>query len=499
MSFYLSFSDSAKYAQAANNLLNKGILAINHSFFNPVVLAEYTGGGFSSNFRPLISIILNLVFRIFPASDTSVALTGFFVLLISAVIVFKITKKISHLKSAIIACLLLLTNLFFFEYSLNFSTEIIFTLEILLSVYLFIIVKSRYKYLGFIPLILMYFTRPQAIIIYLAFSLYLLLILAKTKQSKRKQFNYLAPRLIGIAVIFFLLRALGFLSVFTSHLGSINILPSLNPGTFIRGGGYSSTSLFQTASKLFYNTYNFLKDPSRLAPAGIFIFFILGFFLRNLPAKIKKFNLFTLITLSLFILSSALTLPNARYIHPAMPLVFISASISLVQIIKKANLKFSNLALSVVVFFILLPSIGHFTIDARFRAQKYNTNKPPVYREISRIMAQHIPKDHLIITNLDAWAAWYEGLTTMWFPIKPDMLEGFQNKVDYIVITNYKEHDADFALGEWSEVVYSPKNIENEFLSENYQVLTTFEINPGQIYENREFIGTILVSNDQQN
>ena len=96
-------------------------------------------------------------------------------------------------------------------------------------------------------------------------------------------------------------------------------------------------------------------------------------------------------------------------------------------------------------------------------------------------MADNIPKNQLVITNLDAWASWYEGLTTMWFPISPDMLDGYQDKVKYVVITNYLENDGDFTLGDWREVVYSPEKLNNLFLNENYKILRTFIIKPDEV------------------
>jgi len=151
------------------------------------------------------------------------------------------------------------------------------------------------------------------------------------------------------------------------------------------------------------------------------------------------------------------------------------------------------LSLVILVFFITLPTIGHYTLDARARAQQFNIGQPPAYKQIASVMAENIPKGRLIITNLDAWAAWYFRLSTMWFPLEIEMLEGYQDKVDYIVITNYKEHDGDFALGEWKEVVYQPENIQNKFLTQNYQILKTFVIQADTVYDNKTYQGTILI------
>ena len=332
----------------------------------------------------------------------------------------------------------------------------------------------------------MFYTRQQASVFLGSFLIALLFVFITTKVKKRKWRLIIAAISVIILGIFINFSA-------TKISGSFNIGAGSNFGSYIRGGEYQSLGLSGLASKIFYNFYNFIKAPERLAFPIVFFLLLFSLFKKPKDNKVKWFNLFTLTSLMLFILAASATLPNARYVHPIIPLVMIAASIGLVELVKNIPNKMQNLSLMVLILFITLPTIGYYTLDARARAKQFNIGQPPAYKQIASVMAENIPKGQLIITNLDAWAAWYEGLTTMWFPLKISMLEGHQDKVSYIVITNYKESDGDFALDEWKEVVYQPEDIQNKFLTENYKVLNTFVISPEQVYDNQAYKGTILI------
>ena len=284
------------------------------------------------------------------------------------------------------------------------------------------------------------------------------------------------------------------------HFGSIFIPTTGSPGQFLRGRSLSQTNLsvFDLVSKVFYNSYNFLKDPSRLINPGIFWLFILSIFVPT-SKKTTKFNLLACLSLIFFILAVSITLPNARYVHPITPLLIIGASVFLVNLLKKSKIKHQTLALLVFTILLTLPVWGNMLVDYRFRSQNFNLSKPPVYQAISTEIQKHTSAGEIVLTNLDAWGAWYFDLTTMWFPISPDILvnsSSDQNYAQYIAITNYKESDGDFALGQWAEVVYSPYSLNNQFLSQHYSVLTTFVIKADQVYENQSYQGTILTKKE---
>lgn len=482
---YLTFSDSAKFAQAALNVIRGQGMHASHSFFNTQLLSSFSSESqFFVGFLPLPSWILSLVFRFFPATDQTIAITGLVFLSLSAILIYFIGKKLHSKIVGLVSALFFLLSPFFQEYALNFSSEITFVFLILLAVHLLLSPK-KYKAFSLIPLFLMFFVRQQASIFVGSFLFIPLLIFIFKKSSKKKS------RLVFAIISILTLGLLINLSA-GSISSTFNIAAGSNFGSYIRGGGYQDLGRMELFSKVFYNIYNFLKVPSRLAFPSIFFLFIYSLFLKSKQKKLNYFKLSATVALFSFVLAASATLPNARYVHPIIPLVMIVAGIGLVELVKNFPKKLQTFGLVVFMFFITLPTIGHFTLDARARAKQFNIGKPPVYKQISSIMAEDIPQGEIIITNLDAWAAWYEGLTTMWFPLEIKMLEGHQDQVEYIVITNYKEHDGDFALGEWKEVVYQPKNIQNEFLNQNYQVLKTFKITPESVYENKQFIGTIL-------
>jgi hypothetical protein len=491
---HLTFSDSAKFAQAAFNFVRGQSLQISHSFFSPQLISTYSPGDlFQANFLPLTSWILAFVFKFFPANDQVVALTGLLFFFLSAFLVFCIGKQLHSVKAGLVSATFFLSSLFFQEYALNFSSEAIFIFLILLFAR-FLLLPGKLKTISLIPLYLMFLSRQQAPAFLGGLLISGVLIFLFSRVGKKKK-TYLLLSLAFLVVLSIFANRLTTGSVFSPAriAGSFNIGAGSNFGTYIRGGEYKTLGIAGLSSKVFYNFYNFVKAPERLAFPVILFLFIYSLFVKNKNKWLGFFKVFTFISLFAFMLAASATLPNARYVHPIIPLVIISAGIGLVELLKNIPKKLQNLSLVILLLFIILPTIGHYTLDARARAKQFNVGQPPAYKQIASVIAESIPQGKLIITNLDAWAAWYNGLTTMWFPLEINMLEGYQDKVDYIVITNYKEHDGDFALGEWAEVVYQSQDIANQFLNENYQLLETFTIRPADVYENQSFQGTILI------
>lgn len=464
-------------------------LVIHHSFFSPATLAAYQPGhSWPANFLPLSSWIMSFFFKFLPINDFSIAIIGYLFFIICLGLTFLIAKKLHSPRAGIVATLLFASSLFFYDYAQNASSEIFFTLEILLFVYL-ALQKSKIRWLSLFPLVLMFLTRQQAILFLLSIPAYF--VIFHLKSWRTRLITVLSAVVILSSLYLVAKRDVSSIYSPLKPFYSAQSSAGANSGVYLRGQDYKKDNIVPKAivSKIFYNIYNFAKDPERLAPSVIFFLFILSFF----SPKNRQFTYFTATVLVFFILGAAASLPNARYVHPIMPLVFISTSLTLIQILDKFSPLNLNFKLFLVLIFIAIPTLGYFTLDARFRRQQFNFDKPTVYRQISDVLAKDIPKGQLIITNLDAWAAWYQGLTTMWFPLSPNHMEGYQDKINYIAITNYLENDGDFALGEWREVVYSPDTINNKFLKDNYKILKTFVIQPDQVYENKEYKGTILV------
>jgi hypothetical protein len=491
---YLTFSDSAKYAEAAKNLLSTGHLTINHSFFSPAKLDLYSSGNsFAAGFLPLPSYFLSLVFRFFPVSDQTVIAAGLCLFVILGLLTYLLTYKLTHSSfESLFAGILVLTNPYLIEYGLNASSEIFFSIELVLLLIFFY--SKRLFILFFIPLLLLFLTRQQATIVLISLIFYLAsnFLINKRFSFKLKVFAILF--VVALFPIAFKLSRLTDTSSFSpgKAFGSIYLPNNIPPSNYLRGN-YYTLNFAQIVSKAFYNLYNFLKFPERIiAPEIIFLFFISLFF--KLPQALKKFRLFSFILFFAFLFAASLTLPNARYLHPLLPLIVILSTISLFEISSLLSPNIKKVFLTICLLYFVFPTFTTFTLDRRSDKSTLNINKPPAYKVIADYMSTKIPTGHLIITNLDAWAAWYHGLTTMWFPYTPSLLSDYVDKVDYIVITDYLSDNSDFYLNDWQQILDSPTKISDPLLNKNFRLLTTFTISSDQTLERQIVHGTILVN-----
>lgn len=497
----LTFSDSARYADAARSIVETGDSVIHHSYFSlGNLLPNSYLNGWKFNSSPVTIKILSLAFQFFPINDLTIAMVGITFFSLSSIIIFLLASNLHSVMAGLVSVILFTFNTFFLEYAVNNTSEIYLILEILLATW-FIFAKKSKKILIFFPLLLMFFTRPQApIFVFGLVAFYIIHHLYQhTNKPLKLTFNLIMINLFLFIAIVVLLQLIIVKqwSIGISHIGSILIPTNVNPGEFLRGSSLSKTGLSFVGliSKTFYNSYNFLKEITRLMSPGIFWIFILGVFTTT-HKKISKVNLLASLSFILFVIAASITLPNARYVHPATPLLIIGASTFIVNLLQKRNIKYQIVIVSFLLMLITLPVWGNIFIDYRFRSENFNLGKPTIYQEISKEFKKHTQVEGVVLTNLDAWGAWYSKLTTMWFPLSPDDLikkADLTNLPQYIAITNYKEHDGDFTLGQWQEVVYSPDQISNQFLNQHYSLLTTFVIPANQIYENKSYQGTILI------
>jgi len=490
---FLTFSDTAKFVDLARNFVTSGQWGLHHSFFNKDITLNFISGDlFAVNFYPTVSMIFTFVFKYFPINDLTVVVTGLMLYLCSTLLVFRLASKIFSKAVAIISAILFLAQYQLYNYVLNTTTEIIFIFLSLLFFNLLISGKKS-RIASFFVLPFLFVTRQQSLI-FIASGIPFVIYSLKSRLSK-KNFLYLVISLIIVTIsyLFWSVQNQNLkLSLFSSF-GSINIPTNIPQGAFLRGMDYPILNNKQIISKLIYNLYNFAKFPDRIISPVLIFLFIYAIFLANLSLQ-RRYLLFVLVNVFLFTIAASLTLPNARYIHPLLPFIVIGSAYSLVNTF--SHVRFKRLYLAVILCLLLVKPVGQLLLDTRFESKVLNTSKPPAYFEISQELSKKIPKDKLIITNLDAWAAWYFGLTTMWFPVSPDLLippVGKTSQVDYIAITNYNESDGDFSLGEWQEVVYHPDKITNKYLMNNYKVFNTFTIDKNLVRENKEVRGTILM------
>jgi hypothetical protein len=179
-------------------------------------------------------------------------------------------------------------------------------------------------------------------------------------------------------------------------------------------------------------------------------------------------------------LVTAVSIPFYRYLHPVLPLIYVLAVGTLVQIMAEMNklqetksqtnnkLQFSKQALLVlgscvlVLFFGVGQTLGILLLDSRFERNTHNVGKPPVYVELSKALKENTSPDQVVVTNLDTWGSWYGERKTVWFPMEPkQIIDPATGKIpfDAIYLTSYKMDDANYYMGEgWRSIFENPKD-----------------------------------------
>lgn len=490
----LTFSDSAKAAQAAVNFHQTGNFTVTHAFFSPAKIASWPSvTAWPSGLLPFVPGVFALFFQILPPSDLTVTLIGVSFYFLSVILIFRLGQRIYSQPVGLIAAVLFIFNPFFLDYAVNASTEIFFTTQLLLLTYYLTFTSIRHRFMALLIILLMIITRVQSWLVVIALGS-LWTVESWSHWSGKSKKLFLISALAGSLL---LLRSYNFLSSLPfsplAYIGVRQLPPGVSQGNFLRGQVTSNVLNYrQLTVKIFYNLYNFLKSPDRLISSPIWVFFLLSLIL-SFGVIAHRFRIWTVWLFIVFLIFTCLTLPNARYIHPVTALIILPAAGAIWHILKSLTSARRLIMITIFIVLITLPVTGRIFIDYRFRRSEYNLGKPPATRIISVYMGNLLPRNKLILTNLDAWAAWYAGLTTMWFPLSPDLLPEDSSSISYIAITDYNSEDADFALGSWTPVISQPDLSGQPRLRSDYQLLTTFTIPAREVYENQPVRGTILI------
>ena len=177
-----------------------------------------------------------------------------------------------------------------------------------------------------------------------------------------------------------------------------------------------------------------------------------------------------------------------------MPFVILLGISGFAQLTKK--LRFAA-ALSFVLF-VLIPLFS-LVIDTRFVQQTHHFYKPSLTKVLAQRLADSTHPGSVIITNLDVWGSWFGDRTTIWFPLSPEQVATvsagmIENPVDYIYLTSYKATDENSYIGpSWQSLLDTPPSLDNDFLKQNYQILSHFVITPEENYQNIPASATLLV------
>lgn len=461
---FLHFSDAAKYADIARNIIfNLG----KTSSFN------FWGSDNAQWIQPVMPYSVALFYKLFGINDFAVIAASFFYFVLSLVFVFLLTQKIYKDKlTSVLSTVAVGFNYNLINYATSGASESPFIFELVAGMYYLSIKKWWGNVLGVVFMILMYFTRPQAIIY--IFGLVLYYFISNFSWKKSLLYTFLTF-LVG-TLIYAIFSKQGLIAV-TQNLPGMAVSNSLRGSTV-------DFNLAVLVKKVFYNLYNFYKAIPEIMNPYLFGLFVIGLFSSFAKASQDKlqqsFKLSAFFMTGLTLLVTALTIPFYRYLHPVVPLIYIVGVGALVEIFKEH--KFKNIiATLLILFFAVGQTLGIIFLDSRFERKNKNAGKPPIYAEMSYKLKEVTNKEAVTLTNLDTWGSWYGERKTIWFPLEPSMILPVQENIDYIYLTSYKMDDENYYMGkEWREIFTNSKN---QKILPDYKYVGEYEFKATDNYE----------------
>lgn len=508
----LTFSDGAKMAEIARNLIDYGAYG---SFFSSFGADKNILNHLDLNLfprldrQPLMPLSIAVFFKIFGASDVSVMLTSLIYYLFTVVCLYILGTKLKDKNVGLILALAFLFIPNFWEYAINGASETLFAFQIVLSFLLLINENKNFKFLGIAVAALSYFTRPQGFILASGAVLYYLLL--TEAKTKRALFKFLILAVIYLIIDLFVFTKITGKTFFYSILSkgsNVSVLyTTASPGTEgLRENVDVQNILLNNTSvvvkKLFYNIYNMYKlIPTTMSPY-IFAFFALSIFVKSKNNYLEKLKYVTFYMFLTVLVTTSLSIPFIRYFHPFLTLIYLISIVCISNIIVPFNSKNASnyILISLISIFVIFQGIGMLTLDSRFNLDRVNVTKKPIYQLFSENLKLQTDPDDVITTNLDTWGSWYGERRTVWLPTTPEVIEG--SGFDAIYLTSYKIDDENYYLSsEWRTIFENPNNSNKwqcggcDYIADNYKLQNEITINPDETYEREAGKAILLVRN----
>lgn len=492
---YLRFSDGAKFADIARNIVENNGYKSSFSFYNPIAVSLPSQELFSAqNVPPILPYSIAAMFMLFGVSDLAVIATTSLYYILTILLSYLIGKKLFGHFAGIVASMTLAFNLNLLDYSTSGASEIVLMFLLLLATYLLLLQKRRYTLTAFVVFFLMYLTRPQAIIFIFGLVIFLLL----QRFTLKRTAIYIVVSGIALFVfdrllIYPLSNRFGFMPLLERGFQAIEAQAfNVSPSDALRGAAESSAGgIFELFKKVFYNTYNFYRRiPDILSPYLLFTF-ALGFFIKEKSKLVRDIRWVTLFVVIASVLAAALTIPFYRYLHPVVPLIYILGVGTLMRVFGQKTIA----TFVIISIFVLGPTLGVLVIDNRFNSDRYNFDKPPAYVSLGKELKLYTEPDDVILTNLDTWGTWYGERKTVWLPIstEPIVTNADKLNVDIIFLTDYLADDENYLVsGEWRKILQNPSYITESPLKELFEYVDDFVINGENTFENKPVKGIIL-------
>lgn len=507
---YLNFSDAAKSADIARNIIAGLGYNGNFSFWGSSIAYLMQKAAFPSPWLPpAIPFSIALGFKVFGVTDAVVMGVSSFYFVLLVVFVFLLGKSLFGKLVGTLSAIAIAVNIDFLNYATNGSTETLFTFEIIISTYLISLRKKWATVAAFAFAFLMYFTRPQAFIYIAGLLLYWLLV----NFNLKKAIGYF----IAISMVMFLVDYL----ILPNFAGQYFIYSVTGRGigtaTEVVAGGSASDSLrgvsvgtalnlLSVGKKIFYNLYNFYKLMPQIVNPYLFALFVISLFHWSKKKNYNFFKASSIFAIFITFLVTATSIPFFRYIHPVIPFIYIFAIATLVEIVnfKKISQKYKVLICAVIVaIFTVGQTLGIIFLDSRFQKNTHNVDKPPMYVTLSKKLINSTMQSDFIVTNLDTWGSWYGERRTIWFPMEPKFLintETGKIPFDAIYLTSYLINDQNYYMSDsWRMIFDNPTNTNKwvcegcSQIAEEYKVKEIFLIPSNENYENQNTRSVLFV------
>ncbi len=491
---YLSFSDAAKYANIAENIIKKKSFVSDFTFFGTDIFKHSFEEGFSTRGVP-VAMPFSLVgaFKLLNISDFAVVFVSGLYYVLLVVFTYLLAKRLFGVLVGFLSSVAIALNLNFLDYATSGASETLFSFIAILAVYFAFLKKKWTDILFFLALVLLYLTRPQGFLFILIIFFIWLASRISIKKAIVSSFVFLITiYFIDKFILYPLSWKTNVYPIFTRGLQAFfQYSSNFAVSDALRGGVARNVDLIGLMKKVFYNLYNFYKLLPQIAAPYMWALFAIGLFVWDKNKDKKIFKLTTILLVAGNFLLVALTIPFYRYLHPVIPFVYIISVATLVTIIEKiAKKRYVALISSALIFvFVVGQTLGVIFLDSRFVTARTNKGEPPVYVKLSYILKDNTNKDDIVITNLDTWGTWYGERRTVWYPLKPDMLnfEEFEEPpFDAIYLTSYKIDDENYYMGkEWRVIFDNPRNSKlwDNFISDNYEFANEFRVNSEETYE----------------
>lgn len=501
---YLRFSDGAKFADIARNIYYSLGYNTSFNFFDSFLLNTQSGSLFSgSSIPPLMPYSILASFHLFGVNDFSVIFTSSAYFILSVLLSYLIGRRLFGQIPGILGSVAVMANLSFLDYATSGASEALFTFLVLLCSYLYLLKKKGFLLFASPVFLLLYLARPQAIVFIFGFIVVEIhRMLGIRKSLVVGMLLLIALFILDRLIIYPLSYRYGFMPLFERGIQAIRAHGATqSPSDVLRGSSSGDLSNLNILKKLFYNLYNFYRSFPNIASPYLGALFVIGLFIKEKAKDVRQLRLYTLFVFSSSLAVAAITIPFYRYIHPALPLVYIFAVGALYKIISNTSRSSSRASAAILVSLVLLFSVGQslgvLLLDRRFKQNEFNLHMPPGYVLLSEEYKNKFPTTGLVLTNLDTWLSWYGETKSMWLPLEPNMLPSDTQAaagIEAVFLTNYLAEDDNYRLSEaWQRLLQSPESISETELGNEFEYVGRVDLESQKVYENKKYFGVIFM------